>query len=154
MLTLSYFDQREKMHTSIEIPKDAKVYLNKPYVQVFWSPINKILTSRWTGFCTYDEIIAVAQRIIDAVTFEGARKVLYDAREIEVLDEQSQKYIAGDFTKEMIKVGIEYSATVSPTDVFAKFSLDDIQSAIKIAEASKNKFFQDVDEAFNWLLSK
>ncbi|MDW3211071.1 MAG: hypothetical protein R8N23_14435 [Reichenbachiella sp.] len=142
------------MNASIEIPKDSKVYLNKPYVQVFWSPINKILTSRWTGFCTYDEIKAVAQRIIDAVTFEGARKVLYDAREIEVLDENSQRYIAGDFTKEMIKVGIEYSATVSPLDVFAKFSVDDIQNTIKIPEASHNKFFQSVDEAFDWLKSK
>ena len=142
------------MYTSIEIPKDSKVYLNKPYVQVFWSPINRILTSRWTGFCTYDEIKAVAQRIIDAVTLEGARKVLYDAREIEVLDEDSQKYIAGDFTKEMIKVGIEYSATVSPTDVFAKFSMDDIQNSIKIPEASHNKFFQSVEEAFQWLQSK
>ncbi|WP_420581164.1 hypothetical protein [Reichenbachiella sp.] len=142
------------MNASIEIPKDSKVYLNKPYVQVFWSPINKILTSRWIGFCTFDEIKAVAQRIIDAVTFEGARKVLYDAREIEVLDEESQKYIAGDFTKEMIKVGIEYSATVSPLDVFAKFSVDDIQNTIKIPEASHNKFFQDVEEAFDWLKSK
>lgn len=142
------------MDTSIDIPKESKVYLNKPYVQVFWNPINKILTSRWTGFCTYDEIKAVAQRIIDAVTFEGARKVLYDAREIEVLDEKSQKYIAGDFTKEMIKVGIEYSATVSPTDIFAKFSLDDIQSSIKIPEASHNKFFQSVEDAFQWLQSK
>lgn len=142
------------MYTSIEIPKDSKVYLKKPYVQVFWSPINRILTSRWTGFCTYDEIKAVAQRIIDAVTLEGARKVLYDAREIEVLDEDSQKYIAGDFTKEMIKVGIEYSATVSPTDVFAKFSMDDIQNSIKIPEASHNKFFQSVEEAFQWLQSK
>lgn len=142
------------MNASIEIPKDSKVYLNKPYVQVFWSPINKILTSRWTGFCTFDEIKAVAQRIIDAVTLEGAKKVLYDAREIEVLDEQSQKYIAGDFTKEMIKVGIEYSATVSPLDVFAKFSVDDIQNTIKIPEASNNMFFQDVEEAFEWLKSK
>lgn len=142
------------MYTSIEIPKDSKVYLNKPYVQVFWSPINQILTSRWTGFCTFNEIKAVAQRIIDAVILEGARKVLYDAREIEVLDEDSQKYIAGDFTKEMIKVGIVYSATVSPTDVFAKFSLDDIQNSIKIPEASNNMFFQSVEEAFIWLKSK
>ncbi|MEP2023128.1 MAG: hypothetical protein ABJH98_10515 [Reichenbachiella sp.] len=142
------------MHTSIEIPKNSKVYLNKPYVQVFWSPINKILTSRWTGFCTYDEIKAVAQRIIDAVTFEGAKKVLYDAREIEVLDENSQRFIAGEFTKEMIKVGIEYSATVSPVDIFAKFSLDDIQSSIKIPEATHNRFFQNMDEAINWLSNK
>ena len=142
------------MHTSLEIPKESRVYLNKPYVQVFWNPLNKILTSRWTGFCTFDEIKAVAQRIIDAVTFEGARKVLYDAREIEVLDEESQRFIAGDFTKEMIKVGIEYSATVSPTDIFAKFSVDDIQNSIKIPESSKNKLFQSMDEAFNWLESK
>ncbi|MEO9967741.1 MAG: hypothetical protein ABJF11_18240 [Reichenbachiella sp.] len=139
------------MNTSIDIPKNYKVYLNKPYVQVFWNPINKILTSRWTGFCTFDEIKAVAQRIIDAVILEGAKKVLYDARGIEMLDDDSQRYIAGDFTKEMIKVGIEYSATVSPTDVFAKFSVDDIQSSIKIPEASHNKFFKSVDEAFEWL---
>ena len=53
------------------------------------------------------------------VSFEGAKKVLYDARQIEMLDENSKNYISGDFTHEMIKSGVKYAAAVFPEDIFA-----------------------------------
>ena len=145
------------MSTALNIPKKAKIYLNKPYVQVYWNIAARVLTSRWSGFCTFDEIKAIGKRIVDAVIFEKAKKVLYDAREIEILDESSQKYIAEEFTKQMIDAGISYSATVFPDDVFAKFSIDDIQghqTSSNISSSSNNKYFHSVDEAITWLNSK
>ncbi len=132
----------------------ARVYLDKPYVKVFWSPEDHILMSKWTGFCTFEEIKAVGTRILDAVTFEGAEKVLYDAREIEVLDDHSQKYISGDFTIDMISSGVKFAAAVFPDDIFAKFSVDDIQKDIKQKRISNVTYFQSFSNAFNWLKDK
>ncbi|UXP31137.1 hypothetical protein N6H18_12335 [Reichenbachiella agarivorans] len=131
-----------------------KVYLDKPYVKVLWDTEDGILMSRWSGFCTFDEIKAVSVRILDAVVLEGAKKVLYDAREIEVLDDESQEYISGAFTREMIQSGIMYSATVFPDDVFAKFSVDDIHKSLKGRKISNVTYFQSLPSAIEWLKSK
>lgn len=134
--------------------QNTRVYLDKPYVKVFWNPEDKILMSKWMGFCTYEEIKAVGTRILDAVTFEGAEKVLYDAREIEVLDDHSQKYISGEFTSEMISSGVRFAAAVFPDDIFAKFSLDGIQRNIKQKKISNVTYFQSFSNALNWLKDK
>lgn len=136
------------------IPENAKIYLNKPYVQLYWDPSTRILTSHWSGFCTFDEIVAVGKRILDAVTFEHAEKVLYDARDIEVLDDQSQRYISGDFTRAMVNSGVKYAATVFPEDVFAKFSIDDIKENLSSNRGTSINYFNTISTAFNWLQSK
>ena len=134
------------------IPHESKIYLNKPYVQLFWNPIDHILTNRWTGFCTSEEILAVGNRILDAVAFEKAQKVLYDAKQIEMLDESSQKYISGNFAYEMVGAGVKFAATVFPEDVLAKFSINDIQKKLgKFNTSSTINFFNSVNGAYNWL---
>lgn len=142
------------MYSSLKIPDNAKIYLNKPYVQIFWDPERHILTSRWSGFCTADEIIAVGRRILDAVTFEKAEKVLYDARGIEVLDADSQNYISGTFTKEMVKSGVKYAATVFPEDVFAKFSVEDIHHKLRNKNGTHINYFKTISRACTWLEAK
>ena len=140
------------MISTVEIPKNANVYLDKPYVKVFWDPMTKILTSSWVGFCDFDEVSAVGRRILDAVNFEGAKKVLYDARQIEMLDENSKNYISGDFTHEMIKSGVKYAAAVFPEDIFAKITIDQIQK--KLERTTAVIYFKSLATAFDWLKTR
>ncbi|PIB34832.1 hypothetical protein BFP72_05145 [Reichenbachiella sp. 5M10] len=142
------------MSTVPVLSEKSKLYLDKPYVKVFWNPEDRVLTSQWSGFCSFAEIKAVGERILDAVIFEQVEKVLYDAREIEVLDDESQKYISGTFTKDMISSGVKFSATVLPDDVFAKFSIDGIHQKLAHQRISNFEYFQSLSHAFLWLKEK
>jgi len=130
------------------------IYLDKPYVKVFWSPKDGILTSKWSGFCTYEEVRAVGDRIIDMVNFERVKKVLYDAREIEILDDDSLGYISGDFAKGMMRAGVKYAATVFPEDVIARFSIDTIQRRLSQNKGDLIAYHQTIGAANNWLRNK
>jgi len=140
------------MIPAVQIPKHANTYLDKPYVKVFWDPMTNILTSSWIGFCDFDEVSAVGHRILDAVSFEGAKKVLYDARQIEMLDESSKSYISGDFTHEMIKAGVKYAAAVFPEDIFAKITIDQIQQ--KLNRTAAVTYFKSLKTASDWLKTR
>ena len=142
------------MTESIDIPHNAKVYLDKPYVKVFWNPTTKVLSSIWKGFSTYDEISAIARRILDAVTFEKATKILYDARELEILDNDSEKYISGAFTKEMVGAGVKYAAAVLPEDSFAQSSIDSIKQTIVHNKKATVNYFKSLPKAVSWLEGK
>ncbi|MDP4679787.1 MAG: hypothetical protein NWS46_05400 [Cyclobacteriaceae bacterium] len=136
------------------IPRKAKVYLDKSYVKVYWDPTTKILYTIWKGFSTFDEISAIGHRILDAVVFEKAAKVLYDAREIEILDNDSEKYISGIFTKEMIGAGVKYAAAVLPEDIFAKYSIDNIQKKMIDNKNALVNYFKSMTNAIQWLENK
>lgn len=142
------------MIESLTIPRNAKIYLDKPYVKVFWDPTRKILMSVWKGFSTFDEISAIGHRILDAVVFEKATKVLYDAREMEILDNDSERYISGVFTKEMVSAGVKYAAAVLPEDVFAKYSIDNIQQSIIHNKNACVNYFKSFQNAMEWLENK
>ena len=136
------------------IPRKAKVYLDKSYVKVYWDPTTKILYTIWKGFSTFDEISAIGHRILDAVVFEKAAKVLYDAREIEILDNDSEKYISGIFTKEMIGAGVKYAAAVLPEDIFAKYSIYNIQKKMIDNKNALVNYFKSMTNAIQWLENK
>lgn len=136
------------------IPTGSKVYLDKPYIKVFWNPKSEVLSSLWTGFSSYEEVAAIGGRILDAVIFEKAEKVLYDARELEVLDNDSQMYISNAFTKDMVNAGVKYAATVLPEDIFAQFSVDNIQQSIAGNKDACVNYFKSFSSALAWLENK
>ena len=88
------------------------------------------------------------------VVFEKATKVLYDAREIEILDNDSERYISGIFTKEMVGAGVKYAAAVLPEDVFAKYSIDNIQQKIIDNKNACVNYFNSMANAIKWLENK
>ena len=142
------------MLTSPVIPSNAKVYLDKPYVTIFWDKTNNVLSTIWKGFSTYDEISSIGYRILDAVSFEKATKILYDVRRLEVLDNDSQEYISGKFTKEMVTAGVKYAAVVIPEDAFSKSSIDNIQKSILDNKEACINYFNSLPTAAEWLKNK
>ena len=127
-----------------------RVFIVKPYVRVMLDESSRILFSVWQGFATSDELMAIGERILEIVSKESVRKVLFDTREMELIDDYSQSFISGAYTLDMIKAGVQYAATVLPRDEVAQESLDHIRELSHIP-GDHNRFFADYDEAIDWL---
>lgn len=134
------------------IIKDSKLYLDKPYIKIAWNGKQGILINHFRGFATYEEITEIGIRILQAVEIEKAKKILYDARGLEILDDKSRSYIVGDFTQQMADAGVDYAATILPQDIFARDSMDRIQNSLRYLN-EVNQFFGSVTKALEWLRS-
>jgi len=134
------------------IIKDSKLYLDKPYIKVAWNQKEGILINHFKGFATYEEIVEIGKRIIEAVKIEKVRKVLYDARGLEIIDDTSRNHIINDFTRQMVEAGVLYAATVLPQDAFARSTMGQIEQSLKYMD-EVNRFFQSVTQALEWLRS-
>lgn len=132
----------------------AKYYLDKPYIKVGFDPLSGILFNIWNGFASFEEVLQVGKRTLDAALFEKPTKVLFDTRHMEVLDEESQQYVSNEFAKQMREVGIKFTATVLPEDVFAQHSVDRIKEAILTTATTEVKYFNKIDAAVKWLNTK
>ena len=132
------------------IPRGAKIYLDKSYVKIYYDSSTCILTSIWKGFTTFDEIKEISKRILEAISIERACKVMYDTSQLEPLDQESADFISTDFTQQMKKAGVKYSAAVIPKDEFAKSSMDEIQKT-QISNSNNALYFTSMSKALRWL---
>lgn len=131
--------------------KRCNLYLDKPYVKIGWNPRDNILASYWKGFFSLEEIVATGNRLIQIAKIEKARKVLYDASAMEILDEESQQFVAGEFTRHMVEAGILFSAATLPNDFIAKTAVENIMAISPESISSRSKVFSSFEEALRWL---
>lgn len=134
------------------IIKDSKLYLDKPYIKVAWNPKEGIVINHFKGFATYEEIVEIGKRIIEAVVTEKAKKILYDARGLEILDDNSREYIVRDFARQIGESGVLYAATIFPDDVFARSTVGQIEHSLRYLN-DVNRYFPSVTKALGWLRS-
>jgi len=132
--------------------KESKIYLDKPYIKVAYHPHLNIIIHSWNGFASYNEILEVGKRTLEAVQKEHATRVLYDTRGLEVLDDKSRNYISIEFTIKMIRAGINFSATIMPEDPFAQFSIEEIRNRMERYLPGRVKYFNSVNKAIDWLV--
>jgi hypothetical protein len=128
--------------------------MNKPYVKVGWNDKDEILASFWQGFFSLEEIVATGNRLIQIAKTEQARKVLYDTTAMEILDETSQRFIAGEFTRHMVEAGILFSATIVPKDFMAKTAVEKILDHSPKEIMERSKIFESFDSGLRWLRKK
>ena len=124
----------------------------KPYIKVAWNEKEGILINHFKGFATHDEIVQIGTRIIEAVVIEKATKILYDARGLEILDDNSREYIIRDFARQVGDSGVLYAATVLPEDVFARSTMGQIEESLRYLN-DVNRYFPSVVKALEWLRS-
>jgi len=134
------------------IIKDSKLYLDKPYIKIAWNSKEGILINHFEGFATHDEVVEIGKRIIEAVEIEKVKKVLYDARGLEIMDDNSREYIIKDFAYQIGESGVLYAATVLPEDVFARGTMSQIEESLRYLN-DVNRYFPSVTKALGWLRS-
>jgi hypothetical protein len=134
--------------------KKSNLYMDKPYVKIGWNPKDEILASYWKGFFSLEEIVATGNRLIQVAKIEQAQKVLYDTTAMEILDETSQRFIAGEFTRHLVEAGILYSAAIVPKDFMAKTAVENIMAISPESIHNRSKIFNNFNTALRWLRKK
>lgn len=131
----------------------GRVYIDLPYVKVACDLERGILFSYWSGFASYEEFVNIGERIVEIISKDQITRILFDTRDMEVIDDYSQAFISGDYTRDMIRLGIRYAATILPEDPIARESLMHIEHSVPVGE-SHNNYFDTVEESLAWLGSR
>ena len=132
----------------------SDLYFDKSYVKIAWNNKDKIIVSYWLGFFSKEEIIAAGNRTIQVARIENAKKILYDASNMEILDPASQLFISGEFTRQLVEAGIQYSATVLPKDSLARSSVNHIKELTEEKIQPRTVYFDNFSKALSWLRGK
>lgn len=126
---------------------------NKATNAVYDSRTNAAIGT-FVGFLTPDEFKAVANQLISILETKRLKKQLNDIKQMKVLKPEVQEWLNTDWFPRAQKIGLKYFAFVVPDDIFGKMSMDGANKNAQNAFGMEIQYFNNVDAAKNWLISK
>lgn len=108
---------------------------------------------KYVGFLTPLEFISVANKQLHIIKTRNLIKQLNDVKKMKVLKPEIQEYLNNEWFPKAQKAGLKYLAFVVPDDVFGNVSMNTVnrnanEFGIEI------QYFNNMDNAKNWLISK
>ena len=126
---------------------------NKATNAVYDSRTNAAIGT-FVGFLTPDEFKAVANQLLGILETKRLKKQLNDIKQMKVLKPEVQEWLNTDWFPRAQKIGLKYFAFVVPDDIFGKMSMDGANKNAQNAFGMEIQYFNNLDAAKNWLISK
>ena len=126
---------------------------NKATNAVYDSRTNAAIGT-FVGFLTPDEFKTVANQLLGILETKRLKKQLNDIKQMKVLKPEVQEWLNTDWFPRAQKIGLKYFAFVVPDDIFGKMSMDGANKNAQNAFGMEIQYFNNVDAATNWLISK
>lgn len=126
---------------------------NKTTNAVYDSRTNAAIGT-FVGFLTPDEFKTVANQLLGILETKRLKKQLNDIKQMKVLKPEVQEWLNTDWFPRAQKIGLKYFAFVVPDDIFGKMSMDGANKNAQNAFGIEIQYFNNVDAAKNWLVSK
>lgn len=126
---------------------------NKATNAVYDSRTNAAIGT-FVGFLTPDEFKTVANQLLGILETKRLKKQLNDIKQMKVLKPEVQEWLNTDWFPRAQKIGLKYFAFVVPDDIFGKMSMDGANKNAQNAFGMEIQYFNNLDAAKNWLVSK
>lgn len=126
---------------------------NKTSNAVFDSRTNAAIGT-FVGFLTPEEFKVVANQLLGILETKRLKKQLNDIKQMKVLKPEVQEWLNTDWFPRAQKIGLKYFAFVVPDDIFGKMSMDGANKNAQNAFGIEIQYFNNLDAAKNWLISK
>lgn len=117
---------------------------------VEYDPELECIISSWHGYASSNQFRAICERALDLVKKHNVKKGISDNRGMSIIAAPDQEWVLKDYLPRVLETGYYASATILPTDHFAKVSLDEISSKISGKEI-KQKYFDNISDAKEWI---
>ncbi|NVO09188.1 MAG: hypothetical protein HXX16_04425 [Bacteroidales bacterium] len=108
----------------------------------------------FVGFLSSDEFKAVANQLLNILETKNLKKQLNDVKRMKVLKPEVQEWLNTIWFPKAQKVGLRYFAFVVPDDIFGKLSMEGANKNASNAFGVEIQYFNNLDNAKNWLISK
>lgn len=129
---------------------NTTVYETK-YLKIIHNTEFNFLYINWIGFTSSQEFRDGIDHIFTLMIEHEIKKTITDITEHKVISTDDQEYAATlsvDFSRKYWQVK---RALIPPKDIFARFSIKQVNAQVAKQEAQERRFFADYDEALEWI---
>jgi predicted enzyme involved in methoxymalonyl-ACP biosynthesis len=129
------------------------VLLNESFVKIWHDTETQILHANWKGFLQPNQVKKGCDVMTEYIKKKGVSLHLSNHMELKVLSKEVQEYLTQQWFPATEKVGLRKIAALVSEDVFAKATVDKVNSTGKVGKLTIATFNSEYDSE-NWLLGK
>ncbi len=132
-----------------------KTLLKEPYTEIFIDQSDGVLYARWSGFLTTSQVKKGCSVMSDFIKKNHTAVHLSDHRDLKVLSKDVQDYLTGTWFPEVEKAGMTKIAALVSEDVFAKATVDKVNSEGQKVTMGRLEIgtFMSEQDCISWLTS-
>ncbi len=124
------------------------------YLKIIHNSEHNFLFISWIGFTSSQEFRDGIDHIFTLMIENQVRKTITDITEHKVISTEDQEYAARlsvDFSR---KYWDAKRALIPPKDVFARFSIKQVNAQVAKQQAQERRFFENYEDAFEWIIEE
>ncbi len=114
----------------------------------------KVVVCAFSGTPDLEEFKGIANSAIDLLQKHKISKILNDISKLELNSIENQEWTQNEWFPNAEKKGLKYFAFVIATEIFGQVSAEQTNEKAEDAGNIEIKYFDDEEEARNWLKSK
>ena len=131
-----------------------KVIFDKPYLVIYSDEEMTIIHLQWKKLATSEEFRLALDFAYDYVLKNGIKFWLANLKNMSVIKEADQRWTNQIWFPKISKTKIEKMAIVNSLDYFNQSAVQKIMIKADPIIGFETKYFNDLDEARNWLLNR
>ncbi len=128
----------------------SKAIYSDPSAEITFDDTNNIIIAKWKGFLKLDSTQKGCDSMVNFVKKNRTTKHLSDQSNLKVLSKEVQGHLVGEVFPELDKAGLRKLAVLVSEDVFAKATVDNVNTATKMGNITV-KTFNTQRDCIDWL---
>lgn len=122
--------------------------------KVSYDPTTKTVIAQFQGFLTNNEFVSIAEKTHATRVQNRCYKQLNNIENMAVLSKENQEYAENVWFPKAVKTGLKFFAFVVPKQILGQLSMQKVNKNAEREGAIQIKYFDNQDEALNWLKVK
>ncbi len=142
------------MNSTEDFLPEATLLFKRPFVEILFDEINKIVITRWKGTLTIEQVHEVVLFKEAFIRKNEIKHNLNDHLELNVLSPELQQYLEDDGHPILRRAGLRKIAVRLAKDIFAQATVRKVNKKEEIGEGLAIAVFPSYKDAYAWLLAK
>ncbi|MTI19714.1 hypothetical protein E1176_01640 [Fulvivirga sp. RKSG066] len=124
--------------------------MKESYCHIYFNHEEEVLYAEWIGFLKADQVQVGCKAMTDYIKKNKVKTHLSDHRKLRVLAKEVQGYLTEEWFPEVESNGLRRVAVLVSDDVFAKATVDKVNTTAKVGQLVI-KTFNAPKDCINWL---
>jgi hypothetical protein len=133
----------------VDVPPKADVYLDEPWLTIWWDSSRKCVHGQWKAFATSAELRAGLMKGLEAIKQKRATAYVSDTRAIKLIVQKDQAWLQDTWIPLAMAAGLKRVAVVTGAPGLGKTTVMEIVKEVDDESFLRN--FDTLSEAFAWV---
>jgi hypothetical protein len=133
----------------VDDPVKGEVYLDEPWLSIWWDPACSCVHGEWKAFATSVEFRAGLMKGLDAIKHKKAAGYVSDTRKVKVIVHKDQQWVQETWIPLAVAAGLKRLALVTGNPGLGKTTV--VELVDQVDDDTFLRSFETVDDAFKWV---